>query len=111
MLGAALKMGAQAAGSSKSQANELHAAGIAMGLAFQITDDLLDIESSSSVLGKTIGKDAEQNKATYPAIVGVVAARKAAKDYCQQAISKFEVYPKKSQRLIQLTNFILDRKK
>ena len=47
-----------------------------MGLAFQIRDDLLDIESDSATLGKTAGKDLAQNKATFPALMGVDASRK-----------------------------------
>ena len=48
----------------------------ALGLAFQIRDDLLDVEGESSTLGKTAGKDAAQDKATFPALIGVDASRR-----------------------------------
>ncbi len=111
MIAAALKMGAQSAQASHKQANQLYDAGIAMGLAFQITDDLLDIESTSAVLGKSVGKDIAQNKATYPAILGKVKARNLAQKYCQESIDCFNQYGSKADKLIKITQSILDRKK
>ena len=75
LIGAAVRMGALAGGADAATLAQLdHYAG-ALGLAFQIRDDLLDIEASSEQLGKTAGKDAAQAKSTYPALLGIQGAR------------------------------------
>ncbi len=60
----------------------------ALGLAFQIQDDILDVEGETSVLGKQQGADIVRGKPTYPAIIGLAAAKKLAAQYYQQAIDK-----------------------
>ena len=75
LIRAAVRMGALAGGADAATLAQLdHYAG-ALGLAFQIRDDLLDIEASSEQLGKTAGKDAAQAKSTYPALLGLQGAR------------------------------------
>ena len=75
LIRAAVRMGALAGGADAATLAQLdHYAG-ALGLAFQIRDDLLDIEASSEQLGKTAGKDAAQAKSTYPALLGIQGAR------------------------------------
>jgi len=71
----AVRMGAQAANASARQLDVLDRYASALGLAFQIRDDLLDIEGDSATLGKTPGKDVAQAKATFPALIGVDASR------------------------------------
>src|SRR3546814_20740813 len=67
-------MGAIAAGVDADTRECLDRFADALGLAFQVRDDLLDVESDSATLGKTAGKDAEQDKATFPALIGVQAS-------------------------------------
>ncbi|MEN1940301.1 farnesyl diphosphate synthase [Luteimonas sp. MJ174] len=75
LIRAALRMGAIAAGAGPGERQRLDDFAGALGLAFQIRDDLLDVESESTILGKTAGKDAAQDKATFPALIGPAASR------------------------------------
>ena len=56
-----------------------------VGLAFQIVDDILDVEDSSEALGKTAGKDAQQQKITFPAVYGLEESRRMAAQECERA--------------------------
>ena len=75
LIRAAVRMGALAAGAEPDLHQRLDTYADALGLAFQIRDDLLDVEGESDVLGKTAGKDAAQDKATFPALIGLEASR------------------------------------
>jgi farnesyl diphosphate synthase len=75
LLRTAVRLGALAAGAHTSSLVALDRYADALGLAFQIRDDLLDIEGDSTSLGKTAGKDAAQEKATFPALIGIEASR------------------------------------
>ncbi len=75
LLRAAVRMGAFAGGANDAQLEALDRYADALGLAFQIRDDLLDIEGDSATLGKTAGKDLQQQKSTFPALLGVDASR------------------------------------
>ena len=75
LIRAAVRMGAIAAGAGADQHRHLDTYADALGVAFQIRDDLLDVEGESATLGKTAGKDAAQNKATFPALIGIGASR------------------------------------
>ena len=75
LIRAAVRMGALAAGAGPDLHQRLDTYADALGLAFQIRDDLLDVEGESDVLGKTAGKDAAQDKATFPALIGLEASR------------------------------------
>jgi farnesyl diphosphate synthase len=75
LIRAAVRMGALAGGADATTLAQLDAFAAALGLAFQVRDDLLDIEASSEQLGKTAGKDLAQAKSTYPALLGIDGAR------------------------------------
>ncbi|MBS0225691.1 MAG: polyprenyl synthetase family protein [Proteobacteria bacterium] len=75
LLRAAVRMGAFAGGANDAQHEALDRYADALGLAFQVRDDLLDIEGDSATLGKTAGKDVEQAKSTFPALLGIDASR------------------------------------
>ena len=75
LLRAAVRLGALAAGADAAQRAALDSYADALGLAFQVKDDLLDIEGDSVTLGKTAGKDLAQDKATFPALIGIEASR------------------------------------
>lgn len=75
LLRSAVRLGALAAGADAETHARLDTFADALGLAFQVRDDLLDIEGDSATLGKTAGKDAAQAKATFPALLGIEATR------------------------------------
>ena len=85
LLRAAVRLGALCAGVDAPTLARLDVFAAALGLAFQVRDDLLDIEGDSATLGKTAGKDAAQAKATFPALLGVDASR-ARLDWLAQAM-------------------------
>jgi farnesyl diphosphate synthase len=80
-----------------------------IGLAFQVVDDVLDTEATTATLGKTAGKDAENNKPTYVSILGVNQARKLAEELRHDAYQALEVFGTTATRLRQVTDFIIQR--
>jgi len=81
-----------------------------IGLAFQVVDDVLDAQGSTATLGKTAGKDAEQNKPTYVSTMGVAESRAFAEDLRLQALAALEGFGDRALRLRQLADFIVLRK-
>ncbi len=81
-----------------------------IGLAFQVVDDILDAEAPTATLGKTAGKDAEQNKPTYVTLLGVAAAREFADELHHDALSALEPFGERALRLRQLGDFIVKRR-
>jgi len=80
-----------------------------IGLAFQIQDDILDVEGDVAVLGKTTGADAALSKPTYPSTVGLPAARDRARDLRDRAIAALEPLGPRSAPLVELAQFVVSR--
>jgi farnesyl diphosphate synthase len=80
-----------------------------IGLAFQVQDDILDVAGQTAVLGKTQGKDQHQNKATYPALLGLEAAQEKAQLLCQEALTAIETLNATAVHLRQLARYIVNR--
>ena len=80
-----------------------------IGLAFQVVDDVLDTEATTATLGKTAGKDADNNKPTYVSILGVKKARELADQLRLDAYQELEIFGEKAARLRQLTDYIIQR--
>jgi len=85
LLAVSLRLGVLAGGGSEERAAELERAGTQLGLAFQIVDDLLDLEQDAEALGKDAGADAQNGKMTWPAVVGAERARADAEALLQEA--------------------------
>lgn len=80
-----------------------------IGLAFQVIDDILDVEADTLTLGKTAGKDADSNKPTYVTILGLPQAKQLANALYEAAITALAPYDEKAQRLRELAAFIMQR--
>lgn len=80
-----------------------------IGLAFQVQDDVLDVAGDSSVLGKTQGKDLRQEKATYPALLGLDAAREKARVLCDEALEALHDFDEKADPLRWIARYIVSR--
>ena len=87
----------------------LHAYAHDMGLAFQIADDLLDVEGEAEVVGKATGKDAGAGKATFVSILGVERARAQAKMLSDQAIQHLDLFDEKADLLREAARFVINR--
>jgi geranylgeranyl diphosphate synthase type II len=83
--------------------------GRALGLAFQVIDDILDVTQTSEKLGKSAGKDIAAQKATYPAIIGLEESRVEAKRLTKQAHDALKVFGGKGDTLHALANYLLER--
>ena len=83
--------------------------GVQIGLAFQIVDDLLDVEGSTEDLGKTAGADAQRNKATYPAFFGVAKTKIMAKEAVDEAVAALEIFDAHAEPLRALARYIYER--
>jgi geranylgeranyl diphosphate synthase type II len=81
-----------------------------IGWAFQVVDDILDVEESSAALGKTAGKDQAQHKATYPALHGLEVSRDIAADLEAKALKELEFYGPRAYDLKQLARFLVARR-
>ncbi|KAF0206176.1 MAG: farnesyl diphosphate [Gallionellaceae bacterium] len=84
--------------------------GKCVGLAFQVVDDVLDAEADTATLGKTAGKDADNDKPTYVTLLGAVDAKKMAAELHQEALQSLSEFGDKAQRLRELADFIVMRK-
>lgn len=84
--------------------------GQAIGLAFQVQDDILDIISDTEVLGKTAGKDEQVEKSTYPALMGLEKAQDYAQQLHDQAMAALNHFEGQADDLMQITQFLLTRK-
>ncbi|HQR30892.1 MAG TPA: polyprenyl synthetase family protein [Anaeromyxobacteraceae bacterium] len=89
----------------------LGSAGLKLGLAFQIADDLLDLTATTADLGKRAGKDAEAGKATLPALLGVGEARRRADDYCEEALQAFAGLGDRAEALRAIARYVVSRRK
>jgi geranylgeranyl diphosphate synthase type II len=109
MIVLSLRLGAMIAGASPGQLKALTDFGNSLGLAFQIQDDILDVTATSDQLGKSAGKDLKASKSTYPAVIGLEAARKEAKIQTQKALRSLEVLGSRGARLRELGESLLKR--
>ena len=110
LIRASLCAGALLARADAAQMAAMHACGEALGLAFQIVDDILDVEGSSEELGKTAGKDAQQQKATYPAFHGLEASRVKARMLIDQAKHAVAPLGDRAEPIRALADFICNRR-
>jgi geranylgeranyl diphosphate synthase type II len=109
LLTACVRCGALAAGAGSTDLQSLSEFGSKIGLVFQIVDDILDVTSSSEVLGKTPGKDEKVKKATYPAFYGLDASRHKARELIDSALVDISTFDDRANQLRGLAQFIVSR--
>ena len=109
LLTTSLRLGGMTANATPKQLEALTAFGYALGLAFQVIDDILDVTQSTEVLGKTAGKDVAVEKSTYPAVLGLEKSRKEAAKLTKQAMDALQPFGKKADRLREIASYLLDR--
>ncbi len=110
LITAATRAGALAGGGSRSQVAALTAYGERFGLAFQITDDLLDVEGDAAEMGKAPGMDEKRQKATYPALLGLEPSRQWAGRLVQEALAELEPLEERAAPLQELARYLLVRR-
>jgi farnesyl diphosphate synthase len=111
LLSCSVQMGGIAANLNPTQMQHLKNYSEALGLAFQIVDDVLDATADSQTLGKTAGKDAANDKPTYVSLMGLDYAKKAATDLQETAIASLESFGAKAQALRDLALLVVNRGK
>ena len=110
LIRASVTAGALCAGASDEDVARLRRFGETIGWAFQVTDDILDVEESSAALGKTAGKDAQQQKATYPAVYGLPRSHEIAKELATKAIAELAPYTERGARLREIAEYLVLRR-
>jgi geranylgeranyl diphosphate synthase type II len=111
LITASLVSGGLYAGGNEDTVERLRKFGHAIGLAFQIVDDVLDVTQSSEQLGKTAGKDMAAEKVTFPALYGIEESLRKADELVREGAAALEPFGARSEILKQLARFLVDRKK
>jgi len=106
---AAVRTGGISGGATEMQLQALTVYGKKTGLAFQIADDILDVEGDADDVGKSIGKDAKQSKNTYPAVLGLAQSKILAGRLVDEAITALDSFDEKADPLRMIAAYIVDR--
>jgi geranylgeranyl diphosphate synthase type II len=109
LITAALELGGIIAGATAEQLAALKQFGQRLGLAFQITDDLLDVSGTQADVGKRLAKDADRGKATYPELLGIDESRDRAAALVHEACTALNLFGSAAEPLVGLANFVRDR--
>ncbi len=109
LIGASVRMGAVYADAGEEDFEALANYGREIGFAFQIVDDILDVTQTSEALGKTAGKDADQRKATFPALYGLDVSHRRADEHFNEACHNLERFGDRARRLREIAEKIIRR--
>ncbi len=110
LLTASVKAGALLGGVSDSELQRFESYGHHFGLAFQITDDLLDVTGDFEVMGKKPGSDEEKNKKTYPALLGLENSKQAAIEHVEKAVEAVKPFGDAATPLVAMARYLLERR-
>lgn len=111
LIEASLLCGAVLADARKRQMEVLGSYARNIGLAFQVTDDILNVEGNPKVMGKAVGTDELREKSTYPALLGIKTSRQYARNLVDEALQVLEVFDKEADPLRALAMYIIERKR
>lgn len=109
LITSSIRLGAMSANASPKELAALTEFGSALGLAFQIIDDILDITQTSQQLGKSAGKDAKAEKATYPSILGMPKAQAEARRLTKKAMQALDPFGHRADALRSIADYLLSR--
>jgi len=107
---AAVKSGAILAGASETRIQALNTYGSHIGIAFQIADDILNVEGDSSLMGKNTGSDAARGKVTYPSLLGLDAAKASLAEHVEAAVNGIAAFDARALPLRVIARYIMARK-
>lgn len=110
LIRASVCIGAIAGNASNGELNALTKYGECIGLAFQIADDVLDIEGSKDEIGKDVGSDIAKEKVTYPSVIGISESKKLAKGLIDKSIEAISTLGDKAEPLREIARYIVERK-
>jgi geranylgeranyl diphosphate synthase type II len=110
LLTVATRAGALVGGGNRKEVTALTSFGERFGLAFQVTDDLLDVEGTTAELGKPVGSDEKRGKATYPALLGLEASRQWARRLVEEAVAILSPFQDRAAPLRELAEYLLVRR-
>lgn len=110
LIKASVVAGALLGGADEKQLAAIRRYGEAAGLAFQIADDILDIEGTTEEIGKDAGSDEARGKATYPAVMGLAAAKQEAKEMMDEALKALASFGAEAEPLREIARYIVERK-
>jgi geranylgeranyl diphosphate synthase type II len=111
LITASLVSGGLYGGAKDREVAHLRAFGLAIGLAFQIVDDVLDVTQTSEQLGKTAGKDTVSEKATYPALFGLDKSVQKAEALVNDAFAELQSFGAPAETLKEIARYLVERKK
>lgn len=109
LIEASVTMGAVLGGGSLEQIQTLETYGHCVGWAFQIADDILDVEGDAAVLGKMVGQDAQHHKATYPVLLGLEESRRRANTLIDQGLQALDGFTQEAEPLRQIARYVVRR--
>jgi geranylgeranyl diphosphate synthase type II len=109
ILTTSVRLGAMSANADKKRLSAMTKFGRALGLAFQVIDDILDVTQTTEKLGKSAGKDVAAQKATYPAVIGLAESRMEARRLTRIAHNALSTFGDDAKTLRQLANYLLER--
>jgi geranylgeranyl diphosphate synthase type II len=111
LITASVASGAILAGGEEHQVNALSSYGQNIGLAFQVSDDILDIEGNSQELGKNVGSDERQEKITYPAVLGLNRSKEIQQELVERAIESLAPFDRGAEPLRHMARYIIERRR
>lgn len=111
LINASVFAGAALAGATTAQTETLLSYAQNIGVAFQVTDDILNVEGDSNVMGKSVGTDRARHKNTYPSLCGLDASKKKVRELVDNALQALSIFDSRAEPLRAIATYIIDRKK
>jgi geranylgeranyl diphosphate synthase type II len=111
LIQASINCGALLGGGGQRQLDKLESYGRCIGLAFQVIDDVLNVEGDPSVMGKSVGTDEIRNKSTYPSVMGLEASKSFARSLIDSALQLLEAFDHRADPLRAIAEYIIARKR